>query len=371
MAGKDDCGGGAAEKEVRKVFRWFTSIMAERAWLEEQSMEGWMLRDIQKGVRYVFEKEAPVHMVYDAARFDLPKNPTRREIEEKIDLVNMAEETGWKIICHDEGQNYYLTRPWNEGEPNELYDSREDRERRAAQYRRLFTDKMQMMLWINLSMMVLGILVCMIPGTEEVGWFPLFLMFYTIFCLIVCLITLRLGRRYEREMRLSLEEWRVMYGKKDTVTVRKPVLTVGGLERFLAKKAAEGYHIKNMRIYRFVFTKGEPGAYIYMMDTKYLTNQRRKQEGNSVFRDSRDWSGGNNDWQVQSLRDAEAAGWEFVGAVENRNILYRAKADSGAVRLNRSGGLRIVSAFGGMAVSLVICGLIGGIIGGLVGFFLG
>ena len=32
-------------KEIKKVTRWFTSIMAERAWLEEQSKAGWILKD--------------------------------------------------------------------------------------------------------------------------------------------------------------------------------------------------------------------------------------------------------------------------------------------------------------------------------------
>ena len=108
-----------------------------------------------------------------------------------------------------------------------------------------------------------------------------------------------------------------------------------------------------------------------MMDTKYLTNQRRKQEGNSVFRDSRDWSGGNNDWQVQSLRDAEAAGWEFVGAVGEPE--YPVPGKGGQRR-------RASEPFGGPEDRLRLWrngGLAGdlrpdrGIIGGLVGFFLG
>lgn len=358
-------------KEIKKVTRWFTSIMAERAWLEEQSKAGWILKDIFMGVRYVFEKSEPVHMVYDVSRFDLPKNPTRREIEEKTNLVDIAEEMGWQVVCHDEGMNYYLAKPWAEGETSELFDSPEDRERRAEKHRSLFVDKIHFFLWVDIIMLLLGVLYTFLPEESGAGWFPVFTMIYTAVCLLLCLTFLRWGNLYARELRLTMEEWKAVYGKKETVTQWKFVLTIGGLERFLTKKAAAGYHFKNMKVFRFTFSEGEPEEYLYMMDTKHLTNKRRKRAGCSVFKDSRDWEDRNNDWQVQSLYEAEAAGWEFVGAVESRNILYRAKAGSGAVPLNETGGVRITSAFGGMAVLIVICGLIGGIIGGLFGYFAG
>ena len=105
------------------------------------------------------------------------------------------------------------------------------------------------------------------------------------------------------------------------------------------------------------------------MDTKYLTNRRRKKSGGSAFKDSRDWEGRNNDWQVQSLKEAEEAGWSFVGAVECRNILYRAEKGT-ASPINDAGGFRVTSAVGGSAVLIATAGLIGGIVGGLIGYFL-
>ena len=41
-------------REIKKVTKWITSLMAERAWLEEMSMEGWFLKDIRMGIRYTF-----------------------------------------------------------------------------------------------------------------------------------------------------------------------------------------------------------------------------------------------------------------------------------------------------------------------------
>lgn len=65
--------------DKKKMFRWFVSLMEERAWLEEMSLQGWFLTDLHMGVWYVFEKGEPKRTAYDVERFDLEKNPTRRD----------------------------------------------------------------------------------------------------------------------------------------------------------------------------------------------------------------------------------------------------------------------------------------------------
>ncbi|MCI8274037.1 MAG: DUF2812 domain-containing protein [Lachnospiraceae bacterium] len=358
----------ANRQEKKRVFRWFVSPMEERAWLEEMSIQGWFLTDMRMGVRYEFEKREPKRTVYEVERFDLEKNPTRKEIQEKSDFMDMAVETGWRQICRDESMNYYLAKDWEADGSNELYDSPEDRVRRVERYGRMFSGKVHIILWVCVLMQGLAFLFWLLPEEGEVGWFSAFDMIYTMACLVFCLTLLCWKERYSRELKLSLEEWRVIYGKKDTVTKFRPVFTVGGLERYLERRSASGYHLKNMRVFRFVFTQGEPEEISYMLDTKYLTNRRRKRAGGSVFKDSRDWEGRNNDWQVQSLKEAEAAGWEFAGAVECRNILYRAKRGS-AAPINDTGGIRVTSAIGGQAVMILMAGLLGGIVGGLIGYF--
>lgn len=355
-------------KEERKEFHWFVSLMKERAWLEEMSIQGWFLKDIHLGVFYVLEKGEPRRTAYDVERFDLTKNPTRREIQEKAELMDMAREMGWRQVCRDEAMNYYMAKEWRADETNELYDSPEERAGRVERYGRMFADKVHLILWVCVIMQLLGFLFWLLPAEEGVGWFSAFDMIYTMLCLLFCLILLRWKKIYGRELKLSLEEWKAIYGKKDTVTKWKLALTVNGLQQYLERQAAAGYHLKHMRVLRFVFSVGEPGAVSYMMDTKYLTNRRRKRSGGDIFKDSKDWEGRNNDWQVQSLKEAEAAGWEFAGAVECRNILYRAEKGC-AAPLNDSGGLRLTSAIGGMAVFIVTAGLIGGIVGGLIGYF--
>ncbi|MCI8465923.1 MAG: DUF2812 domain-containing protein [Lachnospiraceae bacterium] len=373
QAERTDEGAGGLEgrpeeiKERKKLFRWFVSLMEERAWLEEMSLQGWFLTDLRMGLWYSFERRKPRRTAYDVERFDLAKNPTRREIQEKSDLMDMAVEMGWREVCRDEGMNYYLAKDWEANETNELYDSPEDRARRLERYNRFFSDKIHMILWACILIEAVAFLFWLFPSEGD-EWFLAFSMIYTIFCLTFCLTFLRWKKRYSRELKLSMDEWRGIYGKQNTVTKFRPVLTVGSLERYLERQSAKGYHLKNMRVFRFVFSKGEPEEIAYMMDTKYLTNRRRKKSGGGVFRDSRDWEGRNNDWQVQSLKEAEAAGWEFAGAVECRNILYRARKGK-AAPINDVGGLRVISAVGGLTVLIATAALIGAIVGGLIGYF--
>ncbi len=357
--------------ETKKVFKWMSSVMAERAWLEEMSEQGWFLKDIRwAGCRYIFEKGEPMRTVYEVERFDLAKNPSRREIQEKAQFVEMAEEMGWSMVCHSVGMNYYLAKPWEEGEANELYGSPEERSGRIERYKDMFWGKIKVLLVMAIAVMALGIVCFYLPEELEEGWFSVFAMAYGILCCVLSLLFFSWSRKYERELKLSLEEWRALYGRTGTVVKRKFIVTIGGLEQYLSRQARAGYRLVSMKVFRFIFVKSQPEEEIYMMDTRYLTNRRRKQEGRKPFRDSRDWEDQNNDWQVQSLHEAEKAGWEFVCAVESRNILYRAPAGSGARQLNDRKGLRIGSAVGGAAMLMIVAGLAGGLIGGLIGFFI-
>ena len=355
--------------ESKKEIRWFISLMKEREWLEKKSMEGWFLKDLRMGgIRYVFEKGEPRHMVYAVERFDLPKNPLRREIEERTGAMEMARETGWEIICHDVAMDYYLTRPWEEGGSNEFYDSEEDRRKRADSYRRFFMQKISAMLGAVLLVCLAGILFYMIMPLDR--WFSVFAMAYCAVVTVYILMMFGWIRLYERELCLTLDEWRSFYGTNNTVKKYRFILTIGGLEKYLRRQAAAGLHIRDMKLLRYTFVKGEPEETVYMMDTKYLANKRRKQAGEAAFKDSRDWEGRNNDWQVYSMEEAEQTGWSFVCAVESRNILYKAPAWRQLPELNRIKGIRVVSAIGSMAVFIIASGLLGGFIGGLVGYFL-
>ena len=100
------------------------------------------------------------------------------------------------------------------------------------------------------------------------------------------------------------------------------------------------------------------------MDTKWLTNKRCK-KNNKKITDMKDINGINNDWQVQSVKDAEEKGWSFVCALENKGIIY--KGDKSMAQpitdLKYEKNLRCISIIGNWGVIISVCGCIGFIFG--------
>ena len=84
-------------REQKIVTKWMVSMMAERAWLEEMSLQGWLLKDIRwNGVRYVFEKaEEPIYITllgivkfplrpeYIKAEYSIPSKELGRVIDSR------------------------------------------------------------------------------------------------------------------------------------------------------------------------------------------------------------------------------------------------------------------------------------------------
>ena len=101
------------------------------------------------------------------------------------------------------------------------------------------------------------------------------------------------------------------------------------------------------------------------MDSKWLVNRRRQAHGEKKIEDAKDFSGLNNDWEIQSLHDAEERGWSFVCALENRSIIY--KGEAGMVTpLNDAkydNSLRWISLIGQYGFILLLCGMLGAVIG--------
>ena len=106
------------------------------------------------------------------------------------------------------------------------------------------------------------------------------------------------------------------------------------------------------------------------MDSSRLVNKRLRARRRQAIGDGKDWNGWNNDWEVQSVRDAQEAGWSFVCALENRAIIYR--GDEGGVKpLNDPDSekeFRGVSLIGKYGLILLCSGAAGAILGLLVGF---
>lgn len=361
----------ARNNEILKKTKWFVSIVKEKIWLEEMALEGWFLTDMFMGARYTFEKREPKKVIYEVDRFNLPKNPTLKEIKHKEEFLAMATEMGWQVVVHDEDQNYYLCKEYQEDEINELYSDYESRQQRASKFFHRYNELREVMVSLSFLMTILGIIIAIMNkvSSSTSSGFIIFIFGYLIFCLGFNLLYKNITKNLYNELLMTTEEWKELHNRSSNYkTLRRIIFTNKKFYQFLSKESKNGWHIIKMSNAKYVFYKGEPGNYIYTIDTKSLTNNRIRKMGLKKIKDSKDWGNINNDWQVQSIKDAESKNWSFVCALENQTILYRSQENKMPEDLNDSKygkGLlynSFISQFGIFFLIGVVIGLVAGIV---------
>lgn len=366
-----------ADKRILKKFKWFSSYTKELNWLEEMALKGWKLYDIRFGAYFYFKSCEPARLLYELDRFNLPKNPALKEIRHKEIFIGVAEDMGWSVITHDENQNYYFCKVYVEGEINELYNDEEFRKDRAKRYREFFREKaeslVKILYFFSIVFLALG-LVDIIIGEGFPQWMGIFFMVYTLVALGLYFFMINRGEKYYLEF-MRMKEGNVEGCHQEArKVVRKLILTNIRLKKYLSEMARKGWRLEYMTATRYFFISEDSTGYQYTMDSKYLTNKRRKALGRDNLKDTKDWIGMNNDWQIQSLKDAESKGWIFICALENRLVIYRSRPGITAQPLNDlkyDKRPRLISIIGEYTVYLILCGLIGGLAGGIIGAIVG
>lgn len=351
--------------ETMKKFKCFVSLVEEKLWLEEMALDGWFLKDITMGMWYTFEQGEPKRMLYEIDRFDLPKEPTLKEIRHKEQFLELAEETGWKIATHDEDLNYYFCKEYVQEESNVLYTDEESVVERAMRYKRHYDDSAFSLVKWSLAVTVMGLFVELV--TRIVGDrtnFYLFCMIYVVFCASVTCGMQWMGNKLFREMmNFGQETWNVPKKKK----VTKFIFSSNKLNEYLADMARNGWHIEKMGIIRYTFSLGEPKEYQFYLDSKGLLNKRRKKQGEEKITDRKDINNLNNDWQVESAKEAEKRGYSFVCAMSNNGVLYKKEASSeneASESMNGTPPLVL------LLYIIGIWAIIGGVVGFICGFFM-
>jgi len=335
------------ENNIMKKTKLFVSMMKEKIWLEQMALEGYKLIQMTMGMRYTFEQIEPTRLIYEIDRFNLPKNPTLREIKSKHDSIAMAEEMGWKIALHDEDLNYYLCKEYAEGDINELYNDQESRQIHAEKYRNRYTsvgkDMLNLIIFLNTMLIIIGIIEMFDIG--KVGSaFTWLVVGCTLFSVIMAIAYNKVGELYYKEFMMTEQDWikKNDYLNNNSKKVFKLIFRSSTLQKFLEKEGGNGWYPQKLSLIKYTFINSESGNYQYIMDSKHLTNKRLKAMGSSEIKDPKDLGGIGNDWQVQSVDDAEKSGWEFVCAVQNQSILYRAPKASDVEQLNPNGKMSFV-----------------------------
>lgn len=305
--------------EIKKV-KFFVSLRKEKLWLEQMATQGYLFKNITwGGVRYTFEVTEPKKMVYEIDRFNLPKNPTLEEIRHKEEFFAIAEELGWEEITHDVDMNYYFGKEYDEHGINELYNDEEMREIHAKKYRDRYTQATKEVSIIALIVGIACIAFSILKDTKSLT----FALIYALFAIAFQFISSYFGNLYFNELSLPVEEWyRRQEDERNYKMTFRIFFTSRGLEKYFSRQSKEGWHIQKMTTFRFWFKKGEPEIQYYAIDSHSSVNMRLKKKHKKALHDGKDINLQNNDWQYQSVKDAENKGWHFLCATGNIAILY-------------------------------------------------
>lgn len=360
------------KRDKKRVFRLFLSFQKARAWLESMAAEGWFLSDMTLGAIYTFIRGEPKRMLYDVDRFSLSKKPSLEEIEHKELFWEMAQELGWQEVTHSESMTYYFAREYEEGGINELCNDEESRRYRAEKFKSIYHMFAKKYVFWVMVVVIVDIYVRLAGRALDIStldWYEWFTVFYAAVGNACALAAWRIGEKSKRELSMTRQEWEESVNPASHKVVRKLILTNRGLNRFLSRQSAEGWTLTEVTPIRYFFERSKVERQVYTMDSKYLVNQRRRARSQEKIGDSKDWSGMNSDWELQSVYEAEEKGWSFVCALGNRSIIY--KGEESVVQPLNDGkydnNLRCISLVGKYGAVMILCGILGGILG----FFMG
>lgn len=362
-------------KKVKK-FKFTFSLTKEKIWLEQMSLEGLFLENVRFGCFFTFDRAEPKHMIYEVDRFNLSKHPSLSEIRHKEEFFSVAREMGWEPVCHDEDLNYYFYKEYREDDINELYNDSDARRIHASKYQKHYNDlSNHMMLWVIFC--ICSVLYSLYYNYDSrkdllLTLFPYIMAWFSLFFAVFSFVYRKLGTIIYNEFILDSNEWKKRQNTDNQKIVYKLVLRTSTLKRFLRKESLNGWHLKKMYPIRYIFYRDDPEDYSYTLDTKYLTNQRLALNDGKKYSFSKDCYCMNNDWQIQSLTEAEQKNWTFVCALQNRAIIYRSISNRHCEPLNDAKyekRVRFTSIVGPYTILLLISGCIGGLIGGIFAFF--
>lgn len=350
-------------------WKFFMSLLKEREWLESMARQGWLLTDINMGMRYHFKEIEPSEKVYELERFALSysRNAKRQELKARKTALDIAKQTGWEVAARDEALNIYFVKDKTNDGFDELYDDDDIRKQRAEKYRKHYAIEQPKML---LTLMLIGIAIfssLLYLSLDNPIYMQIITIVFLVFsfievgCALMCNIW---GEKMYKELCLSREEWE----KRKKNNVKASFNKIDALIDFLNQKDSEGLRLVECdnKIYIFEETKEH---YTYYADTKKAMVKRMKKQGKKYQYDKKDLEMLGTRWHEMSMEEAEQLGLETVCAVEGGTVIYRCSKDklllwdTGAEKTaRRDNVVMIAGVYGACAAIGFVCGLMWGII---------
>ncbi|MCI8408730.1 MAG: DUF2812 domain-containing protein [Lachnospiraceae bacterium] len=345
--------------DLYKKFKCFLYVSEEQKWLEEMALQGYILEDIKMGVLFYFKKDAPKRMLYEYDRFFQKKQPTRDDILEKENFLQMAEETGWKEVTHDETLTYYFAKEYEEDGFNELYIDEESKQKKVDKFRTLYESQTKSLIHISAIISILLFLFLLFIPQK---WFLYILSGYLSVSFLYLSYVQSFLPKFYKDLMLSrddLEEQK----KNKTIKKYRFIFTSWKLQKYLKKYAEKGWELVSMNSFSYVFQKCSQPSVHYVIDSNSMVNTRRKILGLDKVHDTKDWMSLSHDWQAMSLAYAESYGLEYLCAYENRIMIYKVyDATKIPEDLQKSKNL-FISKAANFSTYMLVCGIIGFIIG--------
>ena len=197
------------KKDTIKKCRLYINFLKERDWLEEMAAQGFLLTDITLGIIYQFRKSEPCEKVFEVERFAVSSHPTIQELNARKIAIDIATQSGWEVVTHDEDMNYYFMKDKAGDETDEFYNDEALRRERAERYRKhlAFESPMNLLKGDLIVSFLYIIVLCLLTYLNNESLFLMwfFIIFSTIefACILGSMIT---GERLYRDFSLTREE---------------------------------------------------------------------------------------------------------------------------------------------------------------------
>ena len=303
-----------------KKWKIFFSILKERDWLEAMARQGYILTDINLGIRYHFKKSEPCEKVFEIERFAISSQPTVSELTAKKLAIDIATQSGWELVTNDEEMNYYFIKDKAGDETDEFYDD-DSRQERAERYRKRYVyDAPMSMLNGSLFFSAVYFILFLLNYSDNNTLVGLMWFYFVLATLDILLVwfTMRMGNNMHKELMMSRDEWDYYKNHSQKRSFKK----VQQLRVFLQEQSEKGLGLVGFKDNRYVFEK-DNRRYNYFVDTSSCLKKRLKAQGRHFKHDKKDWLSLGLKWFEASIEDAAQYNLKPIAVIGNNIIIYR------------------------------------------------
>ncbi len=304
-----------------KKWKMFFSLAKERDWLEEMARQGWLLTDINLGMRYHFKKSEPYEKVFEIERFAVSSQPSVQDLTARKMAIDIATQSGWELITSDEDMNYYFMKDKEGDETDEFYDE-ESRHERAERFRKHYSHDLPMAsLNSSLIFSVFYFLILLALHLLDSTVFPVMVWIYiaiTTLDIITVWGTMHSGNNIYKELMMSRDEWENYKSNSHKKSFKK----VQQLRVFLQEQSERGYALTGYKDGEYLFDK-DSCKYNYFVDTRACLVKRMKSQGSEYKNDKKDWLRQGLKWYEVSIADAEQYNLKPVAVIGNNILIYK------------------------------------------------